>query len=211
MRLVYKLLSIIIYICILMYFSGFHFLMLINIKEIFLVIIGASLLSIVYYRREYTRNDICNIVGKNALVAGYIETFVLLFVRLNDSIGYQNILSDIALNCRPVLYGYILSNLLQTDDKNMKSENVDIEDGKEAKLTDHTITDLFDLLKDKGLTTRELEIARLILSSYSNSAIAEELYISEATVKKHVSHIFDKLQISKREQLKDLLHTEKVR
>ena len=39
----------------------------------------------------------------------------------------------------------------------------------------------------------------------SNAEIANELYISETTVKKHMSNIFSKLDISKREQIKDII------
>ena len=59
---------------------------------------------------------------------------------------------------------------------------------------------------DAGLTRRETEVAMLVINSMSNAEIAEELYISETTVKKHMSNIFAKLKISKREQIRDLLH-----
>ena len=59
---------------------------------------------------------------------------------------------------------------------------------------------------DAGLTKRETEVALLILKCMSNAEIAEELFISETTVKKHVSNIFAKLKISKREQVRNVLH-----
>lgn len=48
------------------------------------------------------------------------------------------------------------------------------------------------------LTTRELEILRLVAAGRSNPDIAAELVISAMTVKNHVSHILAKLQISNR-------------
>lgn len=59
---------------------------------------------------------------------------------------------------------------------------------------------------DAGLTRRETEVAMLVIKCMSNAEIAEELYISETTVKKHMSNIFAKLEISKREQVRNLLH-----
>lgn len=59
---------------------------------------------------------------------------------------------------------------------------------------------------DAGLTKREAEVALLILKCMSNAEIAEELFISETTVKKHVSNIFAKLKISKREQVRNILY-----
>lgn len=42
------------------------------------------------------------------------------------------------------------------------------------------------------LTRREAEIGLLVLNGYSNMQIAETLYIAETTVKKHLSHIYEK-------------------
>ena len=44
-----------------------------------------------------------------------------------------------------------------------------------------------------NLTTREVEVLRLIGQGASNQEIAEALFVSEATVKSHVGHIFAKL------------------
>ena len=50
------------------------------------------------------------------------------------------------------------------------------------------------------LTARELEIFRLIADGLSNGEIAQELYISETTVKTHVTHILQKLNLRDRVQ-----------
>ena len=44
-----------------------------------------------------------------------------------------------------------------------------------------------------GLTERERDVLRLIVQGRNNSEIAVELYVSEATVKTHINHIFAKL------------------
>ena len=43
-----------------------------------------------------------------------------------------------------------------------------------------------------GLTVREAEVLRLIAAGLSNSEIADQLYVSEVTIKTHVNHIFAK-------------------
>ncbi len=52
-----------------------------------------------------------------------------------------------------------------------------------------------------GLTERELEVIRLVARGYSNQNIAQELVISEKTVKTHVSNILSKLDLADRTQL----------
>jgi len=50
------------------------------------------------------------------------------------------------------------------------------------------------------LTERELDVLKLIANGYSNNQIAEDLVISENTVKGHVSNILSKLHLGDRTQ-----------
>jgi len=50
------------------------------------------------------------------------------------------------------------------------------------------------------LTERETEVLKLIVAGYSNEAIAKALVISIATVKTHVRHILEKLDVPDRTQ-----------
>jgi DNA-binding NarL/FixJ family response regulator len=49
-----------------------------------------------------------------------------------------------------------------------------------------------------GLTTRELEVLRLVAAGKTNRTIAADLFLSEKTVARHVSNIFVKLGVSSR-------------
>jgi DNA-binding NarL/FixJ family response regulator len=51
-----------------------------------------------------------------------------------------------------------------------------------------------------GLTAREVEILKLIAAGQANKQIAFNLKISEKTVRNHISHIYEKLQIYDRAQ-----------
>ncbi|GAC58982.1 putative two-component response regulator [Gordonia hirsuta DSM 44140 = NBRC 16056] len=59
---------------------------------------------------------------------------------------------------------------------------------------------LVDRLADpaQSLTARELEIVEQLAAGGSNREIARRLFISEATVKSHLVHIFDKLGVDSR-------------
>ena len=49
-----------------------------------------------------------------------------------------------------------------------------------------------------GLTRRELEIVAAIVNGQTNKQIAQQSSISQSTVKRHITHIFDKLGASNR-------------
>ena len=46
------------------------------------------------------------------------------------------------------------------------------------------------------LTNRELEVLSLMAKGYSNKEIADELFITEATVITHIRHLYQKLEIT---------------
>jgi LuxR family maltose regulon positive regulatory protein len=49
-------------------------------------------------------------------------------------------------------------------------------------------------------TAREMEVLGLLSAGSSNRAIAEQLVVTQETVKKHLSHLFGKLGVSNRTQ-----------
>jgi DNA-binding NarL/FixJ family response regulator len=50
----------------------------------------------------------------------------------------------------------------------------------------------------RGLTRRELEILRLVAEGHSNAQLAKMLWVTEQTVKFHLSNIYRKLDVSNR-------------
>jgi DNA-binding NarL/FixJ family response regulator len=62
--------------------------------------------------------------------------------------------------------------------------------GKHAEQAKHA--------EDYGLTKRELEILQKTASGLTNNQIAEELFISPKTVRKHIENIYQKLQVHNR-------------
>jgi DNA-binding NarL/FixJ family response regulator len=49
-----------------------------------------------------------------------------------------------------------------------------------------------------GISKREAEILLLMHEGLSNQQIADKLFVSENTIKKHISNIFQKLQVERR-------------
>lgn len=53
-------------------------------------------------------------------------------------------------------------------------------------------------MRAPGLSAREVELVALVARGHSNRQIARDLFISEATVKSHLVHIFAKLDVDNR-------------
>lgn len=52
-----------------------------------------------------------------------------------------------------------------------------------------------------GLTNKEIEILALLLKGFSNEQISQNMFISLPTVKKHISSIYDKMNINSQKQI----------
>ncbi|MDQ6992416.1 MAG: response regulator transcription factor [Mariprofundus sp.] len=68
-------------------------------------------------------------------------------------------------------------------------------------LSSMVIDELTGIKYDKaiaGLTKRELEVLHLVTQGCKNNDIAQTLYLSSVTVKKHLTHIFKKLGVKDR-------------
>ena len=53
---------------------------------------------------------------------------------------------------------------------------------------------------DYNLTSREIQILKLITNGYSNNEIAKELFVSVNTIKAHVARVLQKLEVEDRLQ-----------
>ena len=235
--------SIVVYIGALLILLGIKVQMLFSLKLMVLIGLGTLVLFLPYYSKELRQKEIGDILGRKALEAGYIQTFILLFLCLSKQKSMDSLFENIALNCRPLLYGYCLYILLdnrkaysiqedeeqyeakkykdeenQIAEKQIKVEEVNqdkmleprvnlVQENHEVENTKQDLecidrAEINEKFKTKGLTKREIEIAYAILKGMTNREIAETFYVSEANVKKHVSHIFEKLGIQKREEIR---------
>ena len=82
------------------------------------------------------------------------------------------------------------------------------EDGaKEDRLNDgtYTLIRLNSLSAAHGLTDRETELFHLVMQGKTNLQIANDMFISEGTVKAHLHHIYQKFGISSRKDLFSLV------
>ena len=64
--------------------------------------------------------------------------------------------------------------------------------------TPATVETPTEAVDDPGLTRRELEILRLVAEGHSNAKLADMLWVTEQTVKFHLSNIYRKLDVANR-------------
>ncbi len=60
---------------------------------------------------------------------------------------------------------------------------------------------LRDVLIQKGLSNREAEVAELVSKGLSNKEVANQLFVTEKTVKFHLTNIYKKMNVKSRAQL----------
>ena len=97
-------------------------------------------------------------------------------------------------NFRPLLIGIAVRLVLEVV-KRFGFQKSEVRKGSEAVVCPDNCENL--------LSRRELEVARLAARGLSNAQIAEMLFISVVTVKRHLATVFEKLDISSRHDLKN--------
>ncbi len=228
-----KCMAVLLYLLLLTAFLQFDIRSLFDARQFFLVVFGAVLLYLPDFGKgpgEFTIDKL--FLGQNALWASIIQTFVLLFAALSKRQTREEMLMQIAMSCRPLLYGFCLWVVFSGDELEQAEKNAGQKQGGEQRGMEPDIAGAAiqkggtqqmchinsegedigtegNLPADLGLTKREREVALLAGSGLSNAEIASELFISETTVKKHLSNIYIKLGISRRGQIKEILQVHK--
>lgn len=116
-------------------------------------------------------------------------------------------ISEFSKNTLPLLYAvflyiiFIITGQSTKADKNPESSSEEIQSKdwlnispSAANIKEHADKIFIEF----GLTTREQHVALKLLDPVSNREIAEQLYISETTVKKHIQNIYQKFEATDR-------------
>ena len=203
-KLVIRFSIIILYLFVVLSIFKFDIASMIDLKSIVLVIGGTIFLSLGSMKKGLKKQDIFSIISWNAIVVSYLICFIYLFTNLSERNTGESLFLEIALNSRALLYGFIIFVVFR-DDQRVNKANVIHNETKTL-----TAEEIYHLFIESGLTKREAEIARLARNGLSNKEIGEEMYIAESTVKKHMSHIFEKLAINSREELKEIVSARRI-
>ena len=134
--------------------------------------------------------------ASSALIAGSLVTVIKLLVLVSSfehtelpksEIPFTQFMIKIFVNLRPLLFGIFVRLILMPFEKRSMPA-----DAKAPA----------PLSQTAGLLSRrELEVARLAAKGWTNTQIADQLFISVATVKRHLATVFEKLNINSRREL----------
>lgn len=117
-----------------------------------------------------------------------ITALLVLFQLSNASLFVPSIPADVVIGITAVILiglGIYLGGNLKKDKIVEVIPTVEIDETKISSL---------------GISERELEVLQLISEGLSNQEIGERLFISESTIKTHVSSLFVKLDVKRRTQ-----------
>lgn len=203
-KILIKITTLSVYGIALLWLVDFKLFSLIDPKMILMVLLGTSLLTLGSYKKGFDLNKLLAAARWNAQITGYLTTFFLEFALLSGDYEPETLMYGVAINLRPLLYALLL-NILFTHILESKKSIIKEFPGA-IKLQYIEGGKLDELFVGAHLTDREMAVARGILEDLSNKEIGEKLFISENTVKKHIYNLFKKLEISNREQLKQLLY-----
>ena len=174
------------------------------IKDLILVIAGIVIFmipAILQKQKDFS---------KAALLSGSFVTVVKLVILISEierNLSASNeayseytvsaFLLMVFVNFRPMLFAILIKLILMLFEKK-RVQKADVYEALSAgKTIENSKLDRFAIL-----SPREREVARLAARGYSNAQIAEELFISVETVKRHMATIFEKLNIKSRIELK---------
>ena len=137
-----------------------------------------------------------------AIMTGMPTVKIIL---LTSTISTQQVIEALHIGARGIVLKDALADHLQTAIKTVSGGDYWIG----GKRVINLVSALHDLMqqaqvpqrKTYGLTPRELEVVGAIVEGCSNRDIAKQFNLSEETVKRHLSNIFDKTGVSTRLEL----------
>ena len=90
--------------------------------------------------------------------------------------------------------GYLLKNMLRTE----LIDTIRSVHAGHRRIPAEIASDVAVHMSEDALSEREIEVLRTIASGCSNKIVADRLYISEETVKSHITRILAKLRANDR-------------
>lgn len=181
-----KLLGIGLFIILAAIIMGIDQRRLIDGRSMISIIVGAIILTLSQMNRKTSIKQIVSFARWNAFFSGILMTLLLFLASIKDPEyqggNYLNVLI-------PLVYGSVFYLIIDwfLDQRPKILEKNQLEDKPEV-----SIQQAAEILAAKGFSPREVHVALKIIENCTNKSIASQLFISEATVKKHIQNMFRK-------------------
>lgn len=122
----------------------------------------------------------------------------------NDSEGQKMILAG----AKGYFHSYSPASVMNTMLEHVNNDHIWIGQDLLSRLLSQVSSKLPRMTSSwkKDLTPREIEVAQRVALGHSNQLIADDLQISERTVRAHLSSVFEKLDVTDRLMLSLVVH-----
>lgn len=185
------LLGIAAYFAVLISIYGWQLGTLIAPLPVVSVMMGIVLLTLSQWKKGISKSEVFENATQNGLYAGIIASLLSLLSNISRGTGI------IPESFLPVIYGGLWYSVMRFALFDRPTEAQ-----KSGELPSNWNTPEFiqPILVQAGFSKRECHVALKIIQGASNKEIAEQLYISEATVKKHIQNFYKRCEVSERQE-----------
>ncbi len=161
--------------------------------QVLIGVLAASVYLIYYSKKNFTGIKLKSAIRyfmPFSLIISWVYLTALLnyFLNISELLRFNISLVYLSYNIIPLLFLKKFARDFRVDEEALSS-----------RMQNHS-----DLFAKYKITKREREIVELICNGKSNQQIADELFISLATVKDHVHKVFQKTSVKSRIQLSNL-------
>lgn len=166
-------------------------------------------------RKDYSRimlQRACNAV-KYTRTLIFLEAVIMILVGVMELLYHADPNPDqfrvigvaLAVTLICVLYASMFAVLLTILSAKLENMLASYMEEPQAEISVDEAQAIYFKMRALGLTDREAEVARLVSLDMTNREIGQILYISDTTVKKHITHILEKTALTDREELTKLV------
>lgn len=162
-----------------------------DIYTVFALLLCTAILLLIsdYQNKTFVQNT--SNIRTNLFFIATIMSFIKIYSVFSYNINGEVRINEVILSFKPIIISmYIYILFINIFSSYSSKQSVDIK------------TDNNDINK-LDLTRREREVFELILKDFSNKEIADNLFIAETTVKKHVQNILKKCNCTNRTEIID--------
>jgi DNA-binding CsgD family transcriptional regulator len=205
--MIQKLLGIGVFIIFAVIIMGFDQNRLIDSHSLAAVLSGTAILTLSQLYKKFKVRQIIVFARWNAFFSGLLITLLTFLTRITApeslSRGGSSMVAFV-----PVIYGSVLFLIFDWLSDQSKHTSHDSNDAyvttETTQASSLSIQQATEVLAVHGFSPREVHVALKIIDNCTNKSIATQLYISEATVKKHIQNMFRKCGAEDRAAFIDL-------